>query len=285
MPKVLVIDDSLSVRHTIERMLAPRGLQVASCASGYEAVARIRSEAPDLLICDLVLPDVDGFQICRWLRQLPEHAATPVLLIGSLVDTEIEQEAARLGAAAVLRKPLAGDELARTAEQILAARRRLGGAAETGPAGAESGAAGRRPGRQTTGILVVSPASARTRELMIELATLEGFRCAVLLSPGGQVLAVTGDLSTAAAGLAAAPLAQLLAAASSATAHVGLAEPGSLLVETEGGTLLAQRIDERATLAVVLAGSTSLGKARLQLGRLRGALQETWDATPAATPG
>jgi twitching motility two-component system response regulator PilH len=279
-PKVLVIDDSLSVRHTIERMLAPRGMQVASCASGYEAVARLRAEAPDLLICDLVLPDVDGLQVCRWLRQLPEHAATPVLLIGSIVDAEIEQEAARLGAAGVLRKPLAGDELARTAERVLAARRQTAPAAEPGAEGTEGAAAGRRAGRQTTGILVVAPASSRTRELMIDLATLEGFRCALLLSPAGQVLTVIGDLTTAAASLAAGPLAQLLAAAATASTHLGLAEPAALLLETEGGTLLAQRIDERAILVVVLTGSASLGKARFQLGRLRTALQQTWDAAP-----
>jgi twitching motility two-component system response regulator PilH len=299
-PKVLVIDDSVSVRKSIEQMLAPRGLQVASCASGYEAVARLRAEAPDLVICDLMLPDVDGYQICRWLRQLPDLAATPVLLTSSIVDEDVERQVARLGIAGVIRKPLAGDELAATAERILAAKLRpsstpvaddLPAAAATPPAAVAGGDRGERAGmgaaatgagrvarRRTTGRFVVPPASERTRAIMLELGSLPGFRYALLLSPAPEVLTLTGDLAPAAADLALEPLAGFLTAAAAATAALGLGGPDSVVLECGSGpTLLARQVDGQATLILVLADSASLGKARFHLGRLLQALRDSWE--------
>lgn len=268
MPKVLVIDDSVSVRKSIEQMLTPRGLQVASCASGYEAVARLRAEAPDLVICDLMLPDVDGYQICRWLRQLPDLAATPVLLTSSVIDESVEHQVARLGVAGLVRKPLAGDELAAAAERILAAKLR------PSPPPAR---------RRTTGRFVVPPASERTRGILLELASLPSFRYALLMSPAPEVLTLTGDLSAAAADLALEPLAGFLAAAAGATAALGLGGLDSVVLETGSGpTLLARQVDRQATLILVLADSASLGKARFHLGRLLQALRDSWETALTA---
>ncbi len=117
--RVLVIDNSSAVRAEIGQVLGARGISVASCASGYEAVARLPGAVPDLLICDLVLPDVDGYQICRWLRQVPQLAATRVLLISSIVDDEVEREVEKLGVVGVLKKPLDAGVLLAVAERVL----------------------------------------------------------------------------------------------------------------------------------------------------------------------
>ncbi len=310
MPKVLVIDDSLSVRKAIERMLALRGMQVASCASGYEAVARLRAEAPDLVICDLVLPDVDGYQVCRWLRQLPDLAATPVLLTSNLIDEDVEREVARLGVAGLIKKPLIGDEMAATAERILAAKLRPShpapandpppAAVPTAPAavaagergaaddrrdvgGEPGGGSGRPLRRRTTGRFVVPPASERTRGIMLELGSMPGFRYALLMSPAPEVLTLTGDLAPAAADQALEPLARFLAAAGGATAALGLGGLDSVVLESAtGSTLLARQVDGHATLVLVLADSASLGKARFHLGRLLQALRDSWETAASA---
>jgi CheY-like chemotaxis protein len=308
-PKVLVIDDSLSVRKAIEQMLALRGMQVASCASGYEAVARLRAEAPDLVICDLVLPDVDGYQVCRWLRQLPDLAATPVLLTSNLIDEDVEREVARLGVAGLFKKPLAGDEMAATAERILAAKLRPSNPAPADPppaavpatplavaagergdeddrrdVGGEPGGSGGRPlRRRTTGRFVVPPASERTRGIMLELGSMPGFRYALLMSPAPEVLTLTGDLAPAAADLALEPLARFLGAAGGATAALGLGGLDSVVLESAtGSTLLARQVDGHATLVLVLADSASLGKARFHLGRLLQALRDSWETAANA---
>jgi CheY-like chemotaxis protein/predicted regulator of Ras-like GTPase activity (Roadblock/LC7/MglB family) len=270
--KVLVVDDSVSVRKAIERMLAPRGIAVAGCATGREALARLPEDPPDLLICDLLLPDLDGYEVCVALRRMPALAATPVLFISGIAGRESEDRATGLGVEGVLRKPFTGDELVATVERILAAgapgRPRPPEAAAPSPAAA----APDTTLRPATAPLATNP---RQRELFGELRSLPGFRCALLLSAApAQVLTVEGELPLTAAGGAGEPLSRWLAAAAAATAQLELGEPSSAVLEAEAGTLLARRIDARATLVLVLSSSAALGKARLYLAKLQRALLE-----------
>src|SRR5437660_4988649 len=78
MPKVLVVDDSLSVRKVVEKALEGRGLQVLAAASGAEAILMIDRDRPDVVICDVILPDKDGYQICQYVRTHPAIGATPM---------------------------------------------------------------------------------------------------------------------------------------------------------------------------------------------------------------
>ena len=295
MARVFVVDDSLSVRKAVERMLAPRGLEVASCASGNEALARLPAVAPDLLICDLVLPDLDGYEVCRWLRQVPGLAATPVLFISGIVDPDVESRAGALGVEGVLKKPFTGEELIDRVERILAASQ-AGPLRSAGPdiqpaATVHAPAASAPPAtaRQDADAPAAAwmppgpggpPAGSglRTRELLSELSDLPGFRYAVLLSPEPRVLAVAGELTPAAADPTAAPLGRWLTAAAGLAAQLELGEPGAAVLEAGTGTLLARRVDARATLVVVLASSAALGKARFYLARLQRALLEAWGA-------
>jgi CheY-like chemotaxis protein/predicted regulator of Ras-like GTPase activity (Roadblock/LC7/MglB family) len=275
--KVLVVDDSLSVCKAIERMLAPRGLEVAICASGGEALARLAAEAPDLLICDLVLPDLDGYEVCRWLRQVPALAVTPVLFISGIVDPATEERVASLGVEGVLKKPFTGDELVTTVERILAASR-----AEPWSAAAADDQDERRLAAAAAAEWSPAEAARRTRELLFELTALSGFRYALLQSPAGQVLAAEGELTPGSADLASGPLARWLAATETTAADLGLGTPSAAVLEADAGTLLAQRIDARATLLLVLSDSAALGKARFFLGRLRRALLAAWDGSAPA---
>jgi CheY-like chemotaxis protein/predicted regulator of Ras-like GTPase activity (Roadblock/LC7/MglB family) len=266
--KVLVVDDSLSVRKAIERILAPRGLAVASCASGREALARLPEDAPDLLICDVVLPDLDGYEVCAWLRRTPALAATAVLFISGIVGPEVEQRAASLGVERVLRKPFTGDELVAAVEHILASSRMPPWPRP--PDAASTPVAPPVPGPESPPAFAASP---RQRELFAELSNLPGFCYALLLSAAPpQVLTIAGELPPAAARAAAEPLSSWLAAAAAATAQLDLGEPGAAVLEAEAGTLLARRIDARATLVLVLSSSGALGKARLYLAKLQRAL-------------
>ena len=67
MAKVLVADDSLSVRKVVERCLGTRGIEVLSVGSGSEAIERIERDEPDLVVCDVIMPDRDGFEICHFV--------------------------------------------------------------------------------------------------------------------------------------------------------------------------------------------------------------------------
>ena len=289
MARVFVVDDSVSVRKAVERLLAPRGMAVASCASGNEALARLPGEAPDLLICDLVLPDLDGYEVCRWLRQVPALATTPVLFISGIVDADVASRVAALGVEGILKKPFSGEDLVSTVERILAASRAASPAAATVPPAAADSPAADSPAAGPA-----SPGSPRIRTLLSEVTTLAGFRCVLILSPGSpgsptpRMLALVGELPPAAgdsADLTATALSGWLAAAASVAGQLDLGEPGSAVLEAAAGTLLSRRVDARATLVLLLASSAALGKARLYLAKLQRAILEAWDAAPAVGAG
>src|SRR5262249_60258732 len=89
MPKVLVVDDSLSVRKVMEKALAGRNVEVLSAASGTEAIERIEQDLPDIVVCDVILPDKDGYQICEYVRSQPDMARTPVVLVAGVVNSTV----------------------------------------------------------------------------------------------------------------------------------------------------------------------------------------------------
>ena len=88
MSKVLVVDDSLSVRKVVERALAGRQIEVVCAASGSEAIERLERDAPDVVVCDVVMPDRDGYEICDFIKRHPRLAQTPVLLMSGIVNDD-----------------------------------------------------------------------------------------------------------------------------------------------------------------------------------------------------
>jgi len=106
MPKVLVVDDSLSVRKVVQRALESKRIEVLSAASGSEAIEQIAREAPDLIVCDVIMPDMDGYQICDFVKKHPALGHTPVLLISVAASPAVR--AALPEAHPVLRDPVLG---------------------------------------------------------------------------------------------------------------------------------------------------------------------------------
>lgn len=120
MQKVLVIDDSLSVRKVVEKALEGRGLQVLAAASGAEAIQLIDRDRPDVVICDVVLPDKDGYQICQYVRAHPAVGATPFLLISGIDNGTVQARAAEVRSDEVMFKPFGVDDLVRKIDALLA---------------------------------------------------------------------------------------------------------------------------------------------------------------------
>jgi CheY-like chemotaxis protein/predicted regulator of Ras-like GTPase activity (Roadblock/LC7/MglB family) len=120
MAKVLVVDDSVSVRKVVERALEARRISVVSAGLGIEAIERIEKDEPDLVVCDVLLPDKDGYEVCEFVKTHPRLAQTPVLLISGIVNDQVLERAARVHSNEVLRKPFAADDLARRVDALLA---------------------------------------------------------------------------------------------------------------------------------------------------------------------
>jgi twitching motility two-component system response regulator PilH len=109
-PKVLVVDDSPTDRYYMADLLDRQGYSVITAGSGEEAVSKVHSERPLLIVMDVVMPGPSGFQITRRLRRDPATEAIPVIIVSSK-DSETDRIwGMRQGATDYLIKPVNPDE-------------------------------------------------------------------------------------------------------------------------------------------------------------------------------
>lgn len=110
-PKILVVDDSPTDRYYIADLLDKRGYSVITAGSGDEAVDKVRSERPRLVVMDVVMPGLSGFQVTRVLRRDPDTEAIPVIIVSGK-DSETDRIwGMRQGATDYLVKPISADDL------------------------------------------------------------------------------------------------------------------------------------------------------------------------------
>ncbi|HET7547975.1 MAG TPA: ATP-binding protein [Usitatibacter sp.] len=119
--RVLVVDDNADMRDYIRRLLAPRW-QVASARDGAEALALLRRERFDLVITDVMMPEVDGFGLVRELRRDPALAALPVIMLSARAGEEARIEGLEAGADDYVVKPFGARELVAQVKSQLAIR-------------------------------------------------------------------------------------------------------------------------------------------------------------------
>ncbi|MEM4414282.1 MAG: response regulator, partial [Candidatus Caldarchaeum sp.] len=111
MPVILVADDSIAVRKVAERLLLEAGFEVILAANGEEVLASLERERPDVIVCDVIMPDKSGYEICTLIRNNPQWAPIPVLLISGIVNDEVMKEAQSCQANGILKKPFQGTSL------------------------------------------------------------------------------------------------------------------------------------------------------------------------------
>jgi len=273
MPKVLVVDDSLSVRKVVQRALESKRIEVLSAASGSEAMDQIAREAPDLIVCDVIMPDMDGYQICDFVKKHPTLGHTPVLLISGIVNSTVLERAAKVRSDDVMRKPFAADELLHRIESLLPAAGRPAVAAAPAPAAVPAPTAPapeRRAPQPERPAPVAEPAAIVTstpdpspnlKALLAGVAELAGVSLTALIDREGALMEVAGGL------LPEAELAGALATCLvEATEGVGRAltqgRLQSLILEYDSGVVLLNAVGTGAMLAVVLGDPAVLGKVR-----------------------
>ncbi len=244
MARVLVVDDSLSVRKMVERALETKGFEVVAASSGAEAMERIGSALPDLVVCDVVMPDVDGYRICEFVRAHSALGDTPVLLISGIVNASVLERAARVRSSDVLRKPFTADELARKVDELLSARARAAASAPAPPTPADEPVA--LPDLKAT---------------LGQLAAMPSVGLAALVDREGFLIETAGEIGVGAE--AAGALAACLAESSEGIGReMGQGALRSMILDYEAGMLLLHAAGPSAMLAVVLSDATALGKVR-----------------------
>ncbi len=114
MAKVLIVDDSQTETHKLTHMLEKHGHTVVRAENGADGVAIAKTELPDVVLMDVVMPGLNGFQATRQLSKTKETAAIPVIIV-TTKDQETDRVwGMRQGAKAYLTKPIEESELIKT---------------------------------------------------------------------------------------------------------------------------------------------------------------------------
>jgi len=118
---VLIVDDSPTDLHVMQQALEQGGFRTASAADGDEGIRLARELHPDLILMDIVMPGLNGFQATRQLASDPETRAIPVIMVTSKAQESDRVWGLRQGAVDYLVKPVALDQLLRKAQAAIAA--------------------------------------------------------------------------------------------------------------------------------------------------------------------
>jgi two-component system, OmpR family, response regulator len=169
--QILVADDNLRLREVLRVVLEREGYRVSLAASGREALDAVRRSPPDLVVLDVLMPDLDGFSVCRALRR---ESRVPIIFLSSRGETVDRVTGLELGADDYIAKPFANSELI---SRIRAVLRR----ARPEPEAEESGAALR------LGALQADPVAHRCfvgeREVVLTVTEMR-LLCTLMAHPG-----------------------------------------------------------------------------------------------------
>jgi DNA-binding response OmpR family regulator len=119
MPTILVVDDSATEREIISGCLKEKGLTIVLAQSGEEALEKINTQKPDLIVLDVVLPGRSGFEVCRELKAEEATGGIPIIIC-STKSTEMDKFwGLKQGADAYITKPIDQEELIKTVSKLL----------------------------------------------------------------------------------------------------------------------------------------------------------------------
>ena len=102
--KIMVVEDETALQKVLVEWLKTEGFDVAAASTGLEAVKMIPEELPDLILLDIILPEMDGFEVMRELAKNPATASIPIIILSNLGDEENRNLALQLGAKSFLVK-------------------------------------------------------------------------------------------------------------------------------------------------------------------------------------
>jgi DNA-binding response OmpR family regulator len=118
-----VVDDEPDLLMLLEEHLSQEGFQVLTASAGMQAISKARAEQPDLILLDVMMPGVSGFDVCNILQDFPETAEIPIIFLTAITETKRKVMGLNLGADDYITKPFDLREL--TARVLAAMRHRV----------------------------------------------------------------------------------------------------------------------------------------------------------------
>ncbi len=119
MAKILAVDDSASMRQMVSFTLKGAGHDVVEASDGTEALKYAQGQSVDLVLSDVNMPNMNGIELCRNLRQLPDYKFTPILMLTTESAGDKKMEGKSAGATGWIVKPFNPDQLLTTIKKVL----------------------------------------------------------------------------------------------------------------------------------------------------------------------
>ena len=116
--RVLVIDDSNTIRRSAEIFLRQGGHEVLLAEDGFDALAKLGDFRPDLVFCDILMPRLDGYQTCAIIKRNPEFSGVPVIMLSSKDGLFDKARGRMVGSQDYLTKPFTKEQLLRAVQQF-----------------------------------------------------------------------------------------------------------------------------------------------------------------------
>lgn len=117
--RILVVDDEIYIVHILEFSLSMEGYEVLTAFNGEEALEKIESENPDLMVLDIMMPKLDGYEVCRRVRKDERFAHLPIILLSAKGRTVDQEMGMKVGADAYMTKPFRPRNLLDKIEELL----------------------------------------------------------------------------------------------------------------------------------------------------------------------
>jgi len=119
MSKILIVDDEVELNHLIKKRLEVDRYQVITAYDGKEGIEKVKSENPDLIILDVYMPEMDGFEVCRILKGDDRYKKIPIIFLSAMAQQNDYNFGKEVGADAYIAKPFEPTILLAKIESLL----------------------------------------------------------------------------------------------------------------------------------------------------------------------
>src|SRR5688572_560248 len=117
--KILLADDSITIQKVIELTFSDEDFEVVTVGNGRLAIERVQDVRPDLVLCDIIMPEKDGYEVCDFIKKNPALSRTPVLLLTGAFEPFDQERATRVGCDGFLAKPFEPQTLIAKVKDLL----------------------------------------------------------------------------------------------------------------------------------------------------------------------
>ena len=118
--RILLADDEEDIKTVVTMFLRSQGYEVVTAYDGLDTLEKVRSEKPDLILLDIMMPVLDGYEVCKRLKEDEQTAHIPILILSAAAHAESVKRGLKAGAQDYIIKPFEPEKLHEKIEQVLA---------------------------------------------------------------------------------------------------------------------------------------------------------------------